>query len=262
MKRWISIFTFALAIVSIALSAGCGGGSGTAPPTGSTSEGFYVITTYGAVGDQQPNPDVTFEGTSTEQQTNCSGESNCSYDTGLVTTNSNGAATVSTSDVPDYWGFQTYFNANCSSDNTYQPQEVLNQQTVTLECNGQSYTNVASPSTYIYGYGYPGPAPTSITITATNIEFTTSPLPVIDSYNESAGLEASIQATSVSSNQLSVTFPTNSTILTAGDHILVVTNSSGQAIGAAPFEVYYVEPPPPPSTGRCSHGVCSNVSTK
>jgi len=251
MRVHFSVITIALAGMS--LLVGCGGGSGT---TQTSATGYYVDTTYGPTGAVVANPSVTFDGTSEESLIQCVvGATGCIVETGWQTTSAasgsvpGGTYTVTTDDVPDYWGFTTLANGNCSQNDTYPASEVINGQTVELRCGAASILFTASPSAYVYGYLQHSAAPTSITLNATSAAFPTSPsLPTVDSYNESAVLQTAVAASSVTSNQESLTFPVNSSILAAGNHILVVRNSSGNVIGAAPFYVFDVLPP---STGGC-----------
>ncbi|MGO8758915.1 MAG: hypothetical protein ACLQG3_12400 [Terracidiphilus sp.] len=246
MNRRISIF-LAVVLVSLALSTGCGGGSGT---TQQPFTGFYVSTTYGPVGAQLPNGDVYFEGTSAQQLIQCSPstDSNCILDTGIVETNAQGAYTVTTDDLPDYWGFTTYVNANCPRNITYAAEEVYSAETVVLNCDSASILFTATPGSYVYGYGQNTQPPTSIVLSATTAVFPASPLPTVSSYDESGDLETSIEASSVSSDQTTLTFTPNSTVLAAGNHILVVAAADGDLVGAAPFTVFHVLPPSNPCT--------------
>jgi hypothetical protein len=261
-----NLLVFAISLVGLSSLAGCGGGSGSTPPP--AFSGFYVSTTYGPQGAIVKNPDVEFEATSGEQLITCSpaslgSTSGCVVDTGNISTNSEGAYTVTTNDVPDYWGFQTYSNANCSLDDTYTAMQIDNGNTAQLQCGESSILFQASPATYVYGYLQSNAAPTSITLTAAVPAFPTSPsLPTVDSYDESADLQASMAASSVASGNQSLAFPVSSSILTAGEHILVVRDAYGNVIGAAPFSVYYVVPPvrsPCPTVvtkkGVSSHGI-------
>jgi hypothetical protein len=248
MRRHFSVFAIAMAGFSLLL-AGCGGGSGT---TQATPTGYYVYTAYGPLGAVIANPSVTFDGTSTQQQLQCViGATGCAVETGWQVTNAasgstpGGTFTVPTNDLPDYWGFTTLANGNCSQNDTYPAEEVLNGQTVELLCGQPTILFTATPAIYISGYLQTKPAPTSITLTTTTPAFPTTPsLPTVDSYDESADLQAAMSASSVSSNQESLVFPVSSSILVAGNHILVVRDASGNVIGAAPFSVFVVLPPP------------------
>lgn len=223
------------------LLGGCGGSSGTTAPS---VPQFSVATVYGPSGAIVANASQQFEGTSQQSQTNCSGQSQCITDTGLQTTDSNGAYTVQTLDLPDYWGFTTYQNSNCPQNTTFPAVDVQASSTLTLACGAPTISFKASPAAWIHGGSSNPPAPTSITLTASSPAFPTSGgLPVVSSYTESATLETQITATSVNSEN--VVFPVNSTLLEEGFHILVVRAANGNVIGAAPFHVYVITVPPP-----------------
>ena len=240
MKRIVILLACGIAI--IASTTGCGG-SGSSPS-------IQIFTLTGTPGAAAKNPNQEVYGISDEYycQPNSSG---CivNFD---KTSDSNGSLNIKTTDVPDTWTFTLYSNNNCPSQTTFAPADVTTTAVQILYCGFTYVENFKTAPNPVQLYAGVSPA-TSITITANTPVFTgISSSPYVSSYNISAQLETQVSSIGTSPDGTTITIPLNSTLTTAGTHIIAIQppDGSNNIIGITALVVY----PPYASggaTGKC-----------